>query len=390
MSTIKFRASNFRVIQQLNWELDAGLYLLAGSNGTGKSTCLDMMLFLRTLLEWGHEAAFLTLGGASYFRRLGIAEIETVDFEVSVGKITWKLRFPMSNTGLKGIFAEELVINGKTVLKADLYKEVWQNNSLTLPLDEKRCCTKVLLDKGGKEESRIKPLYLALSNISIYKAFWLNQVQNPDSTSSSVNYLHRTGKNLWSVLAAWKNAPLRFGGQFDWVLSEAKKAFPGLIETIEFERGQAFIFPPGFTDPADGLPPVRAADGLLTGLLQLTAVASAKKGTIVAFYEMENQLHPHAIRSILSAMRQIAKERELKIILTTHSPIVMNEFRDAPDHFFVMQSGEDSFPVPLTSLHDEDWLAAFSLGDLYDRLDFAAPPLTSTALVTAEPSLTKG
>lgn len=134
--------------------------------------------------------------------------------------------------------------------------------------------------------------------------------------------------------------------------------------------------PPNSTDPADGLPPNLAADGLLTGLLQLTAVAGAPSGSIIAFDEMENHLHPHAIRSILDAMRRQADERNLTIIVTTHSPVVMNTFRRQPEQFFVLQRGATRTPIPLNELHDEDWLAAFSLGDLYDRLDFAAPNLT--------------
>ena len=111
----------------------------------------------------------------------------------------------------------------------------------------------------------------------------------------------------------------------------------------------------------------------MTGLLQLTAVVGARPNAIIAFDEMENQLHPHAIRSLLKAMREQAAQRDLTIIITSHSPVVMNAFRNEPQQFFVLQPDADRTPVPLTELHDEDWLAAFSLGDLYDRLDFAAP-----------------
>jgi len=371
MANITIRATNFRVIKQLDWQ-PHGVCLLAGANGAGKSTCLDLLLFLRTLFEWGHESAFLSVEG-SYFRRLGIMEDETVNFEVEVENIVWRLRFPMSDTGSKGAYAEELMHDGKLILRVGLFEETWQLDSKRLPLDEKRCCAKVLWDK--EEPNWMKPLKTALSNILVYKTFYLNQVQRPGSVSNLVGYLHRNGNNLWSVLATWKNAPIRYGGQFEWVMSEARKAFPDIMGTVEIDRGQPYLFPPNSTDFADGLPPSRAADGLLTGLLQLTAVAGARSGAIIAFDEMENQLHPHAIRSLLNSMRMQAKERNLTIIVTTHSPVVMNTFRDNPEQFFVLQQNTDTLPVPLSDLHDEDWLAAFSLGDLYDRLDFAAPDL---------------
>jgi predicted ATPase len=123
-----------------------------------------------------------------------------------------------------------------------------------------------------------------------------------------------------------------------------------------------------------------ASDGMLVGLLHLTAVAGASEGSVIAIDEMENQLHPHAIRSILRAMRQRAEEYNLTILLTTHSPVLMNEFKDTPEQLFVTEPGHDKFPVPLDELHAPEWLAHFSLGDLYDRLEFGAPaPLQDEA-----------
>ena len=380
MANVTFRATNFRVIKQLDWQPD-GVCLLAGANGAGKTTCLDVLLFLRTLFERGHESAFLAVGGGGYFRKLGIMEDETVNFEVEVDNIVWKLRFPMSNTGTKGIYGEELTHNGEVMLHAGLFEETWLMGSQRMPLDEIRCCAKVLWDRG--ESNWMRPLVSALSGILIFKSFFLNQVQSPEPVSTPTsylpNYLHRNGSNLWSVLATWKNAPLRYGGQFEWVMSEARRAFPDIMGTVEIDRGQPYMFPPESTDPAEGLPPSRAADGLLTGLLQLTAVAGARSGSIIAFDEMENQLHPHAIRSILASIRKQASERDLTIIVTTHSPVVMNTFAQEPEQFFVLQPGADRTPVTLTDLHDEDWLAAFSLGDLYDREAFAAPDLNRPA-----------
>src|SRR6185369_13240532 len=134
--------------------------------------------------------------------------------------------------------------------------------------------------------------------------------------------------------------------------------------------------PPGAADPEIALPPERAADGLLTGLLHLTAVAGARRGALVAFDEVENQLHPHAIRSLFAAMRRRAEEQDLTIIITTHSPVVMNEFRDDLEQVFVLDRSTNSneFPVRVTDLHSEEWLAQAKLGTLYDQLAFGAPP----------------
>ncbi len=67
--------------------------------------------------------------------------------------------------------------------------------------------------------------------------------------------------------------------------------------------------------------------------------------------------------------------RDLTIILTTHSPELMDEFSGATDHFFVTQRNESTFPVALDELHDRAWLAQSSLGGLYERLRIGAPEM---------------
>ncbi|MGB0713546.1 MAG: AAA family ATPase, partial [Gammaproteobacteria bacterium] len=277
------------------------------------------------------------------------------------------------DVGLRGTYGEELIHADHRVLHMAVSEEQWVLEGEPQALDDQRCCARVLWDR--ERPDWMAPMAETLANFRVYGSFWLNQVRKPAADDLPSGFLHGTGRNLWSVLQNWKSAPIRYQGQFDWVTQRAREAFPELMGSLEFDRGLPYLFLPDATDPGDGLPPMRAADGLLTGLLQLTAVAGAKRGSIIAFDEIENQLHPHAIRQILRAMRQLAEERDLTIIVTSHSPVVMNTFRDEPDRFFVLQPRAETSPTALTELHDEDWLAAFALGDLYDRLEFAAPTL---------------
>lgn len=371
MPKITLRARNFRGIEHLEWS-PSYVCLLCGPNGAGKSTTLSMLLFLRTLFERGPETAFGAVDG-QYFRRTGAPEDEPVTFEFVAGDLRWKLRFPMTSLGLKGTFGEELYRGEELVLRAAMFDEGWYLGKERQPLDEVRCCAKVLWDRGGAEW--MEPLVDALLGIRIYLSYWLNQVQRHEQTDARGTFLAGSGRNLWSVLANWKQSPIRHRGKFEAVMRAAQAAFPGLISTVEFDRGLPFLFPPGAIEPDQGLPPSRAADGLLTGLLHLTALVGARPGSIVAFDEVENQLHPHAIRSIISEMRRQAEERDLTILLTTHSPVVMNTFRDEPEQVYVLERTAPDQPVPvaMTELHSEEWLAQAKLGTLYDQLAFGAP-----------------
>jgi predicted ATPase len=222
----------------------------------------------------------------------------------------------------------------------------------------------------------LKPLVSVLEGYRYHTGYALETLRQGGKGGENDAFLSPRGENLFVVLRNWKAAPRRFSDRFSWVLDKIKRAFPGVVEDIEFDPPVGEIVPAKFFPSGEraGLPMARAADGLLVGLLHLTAVAGAEEGAIVAIDEMENQLHPHAIRSILTAMRELAEERNLTVLLTTHSPVLMNAFRDEPNRFFVTEIADRSQPIALDKLEDPEWLAHFSFGDLYERLQIGAPP----------------
>jgi predicted ATPase len=379
MSTVTIRVDNFRVITRLEWSPD-GVCLLAGPNGAGKSTILDIFLFLRGVFSRGYENALTSIGG-THIKRADAAPDAVVVFEIEVEDIRWRLRLPIAQGGTFGlptVVGEALYRGDELIMLLPMIAtESFTLGDEQIPQDPARCCAKVVWDRGN--DPWMKPLVDTLANIRIFKSYWLNRVQQANATDLRNTYLHGTGQNLWSVLANWKASPVRHQHRFEWVMDKARQAFPDQFQTIEFDRGAPFFFAYGSTDPADGLPPLRVADGLLTGLLHLTAIAGAPDGSIVMFDEVENQLHPHAIRVILAAMRELADARELTVILTSHSPVLMNAFRRHPEQFYVLERKLGGQPKALDELHDADWLAQFSLGDLYDRLSFGAPVADGTA-----------
>lgn len=368
-SVITLRATNFRVLAHINWR-PAGVCLLAGPNGAGKTTILDLLQFLRNLFQRGHEAAFSAIGG-QYIQRRGTPADEPVVFELQVDDIRWQLRFPLANHGLRGTYGEELWHGDELICRASMFDDGWflGDRRIDRSIDDQRPSAKIVWDRG--EAGWMKPLVDTINGMRVYSAYWLNQVRQPGPDMPQA-YLHGTGANLWSVLHNWQGSPLRYRGQFEWVMQQARLAFPGVIDKLEFDRNEPFLFGPG-ASVEDGLPPTRAADGVLTALLHLTAIAGAPDGGIVAFDEMENQLHPHAIRTILAAMRAQADQRNLTVILTTHSPVLMNAFRNDLERFYVLELSNHGQPKAINELHDEVWLAQSFLGELYENLEFASP-----------------
>jgi len=370
----EIKIENFRALRRARWA-PSGVCLLAGANGSGKTTMLDALQFLRLLFERGHAAAFAHVDG-DYFRTTTVEESEPVVFELRVEQVTWRLRFPMGTSGLIDNFGED--IEGPDAShRHGMFEQWWTLGSEKVAIgDEVRCYAKVLWDRGN--DAWMKPLVDFLADSSTFASYHLNRVQRVEPAArfpGVQRYLHGTGANLWAVLANWQSAPQRWEHRYEWVMTAIRKAFPDLIASIEFIDGIPAIYPPGAGRHEDALPAGRAAAGLLTGLLHLTAIAGAAPGALVAFDELENQLHPHAIRSLMRSIRERADEHDLTVVMTTHSPIVMNEFRDDLDRVYVLDrsSTAASVPTPLTELMREDALAQSRLGNLYDQLAFARP-----------------
>jgi energy-coupling factor transporter ATP-binding protein EcfA2 len=375
MSRITLEAKNFRVFPYLRWSPE-GVCLLTGANGTGKTTVLAALNFLVTLFHFGHEVAFSTTTSVN-FRRIGAPPEDPVEFTVTLGDLIWTLQFPMSAEVLKGPYGEELRRGDQVIFHTAMFAESWTLGAERMALDDTRCCLRVLWDRG--EAPWLRPLVDVLTDIRVHFDYALNQVQRIEPVIGRNSVLHQAGKNLWSVLANWKGAPMKYQGQYDWVVAEARRAFPGVFGSMEFDRGIPYVFGPDAKDASEGLPPSLLGEGLIVGLLHLTAVAGARKGAILAFDAMESQLHPHAIRSILHAMRQRADDLDLTILLTTHSPVLMNAFQEHLEKLYVLRQDRPGQPLystqpkALSELIGADALAQTTPGELYDWGEFGRP-----------------
>jgi hypothetical protein len=75
----------------------------------------------------------------------------------------------------------------------------------------------------------------------------------------------------------------------------------------------------------------------------------------------------------MQAMRDWAEQEDLTVLLATHSPMLLDQFKQDPEHLFVMEPDREALPVRLDQVHNKEWLSRFSLGDLYKAGDFGAP-----------------
>lgn len=68
----------------------------------------------------------------------------------------------------------------------------------------------------------------------------------------------------------------------------------------------------------------RLSDGTLRCIAILAAVMSGPENSIIVLEEMDNGIHPSRVVKLMHSLCEIAKERKIDLIMTTHSVTVLN------------------------------------------------------------------
>lgn len=135
------------------------------------------------------------------------------------------------------------------------------------------------------------------------------------------------------------------------------------IDFIETARGEVMLALRetfgGRTAPYDA---TLLSDGTLRVLAIAAAILSAAPGGFVVIEEIDNGVHPSRAARLLAQMSRIAKTRDLRVLISSHNPALLDALPDdaAPHVVFCYRHPEDgsSRLVRLMDLPDYPELAA--------------------------------
>ena len=95
------------------------------------------------------------------------------------------------------------------------------------------------------------------------------------------------------------------------------------------------------------------SDGTLRVLAIAAAMLSAQEGSLVVIEEIDNGVHPSRAHHLLDSIRSIAERRQLRVLLSTHNPAMLDALPDVaiPDVVFCYRDAE-SGSSKLVRMHE--------------------------------------
>jgi AAA domain, putative AbiEii toxin, Type IV TA system len=190
--------------------------------------------------------------------------------------------------------------------------------------------------------------------------------------------LDPSGASLAALLAEWVfEAPHTFD-QFNSMIARCLPEMarvsvhcvtPGTVRLLfEQQDGQAFDA-------------TQVSDGVLVFAGLIAHALSAPPGSLMMIEEPERGLHPRRLVELVDLLRTLVTERQTQFILATHSPALLNQFRDEPESVLTFRrSPKGTIIKRLSDFPDmADTLSRADPGELLAAGMFneADPPMSS-------------
>jgi predicted ATPase len=341
----RVRIRNYKSIGKCD-VLPGRLTILVGRNGSGKSNFLDALRFMVDGLQSSLDHAIKARGGIDEVRRRSTGHPHNFGIEVEINlsaRQTAIYGFEVSSQPKGGFVVknEKLVVrkprgDAKAMFNLESGKVIASTED-TLPKAAKDRL--FLVTASGLPEFR--ETYDALLSMGFYNLNpeQMKEIQSPDAGE----LLRRDASNIASVVArlAADNPPIKqrireYLSEIVPDIVDFQRVQLGHRETLEFRqqvKGSTHPWKFYAANMSDGTLRIL---GILVAAMQLANRES--RVHLAGIEEPETALHPAAAGALMDSLREAAAETQ--VLLTTHSPDLLDRFDPDEDTLLVVQASQ--------------------------------------------------
>ena len=367
-------------------ELNTGVNILVGVNGSGKTSFLNAITMLyegiaggglsSLFRQWGTYNAIVNACGEvkpDCFSVTYVFDADVLRKVVSASPfkkdVYYKITvFPIGDgtnyTLCETLYSEDNKGKKKTFSYLEFRNGIGQISVRTKSgievekYDDGMLSAQELVLRQITDPQRYLPSFVvreAISAIAGYSKFNFDQVRQP-ADANDVKRLISTGENLSHLLSNLNN---NYTFQYEKIiecLSDINPNFTGIGYNVFGSRLYLSLREKNLSHAIDAL---HMSDGTLKYLLLLSIFHNPQRGTLVCVDEPESCLHPDMIRSVAKMMKRAALTSQ--IIVATHSALLLNAFE--LDDILVFEKNDKN----------ETQIIRYSEDDFGDREDELLP-----------------
>ncbi len=371
----RVRTRNYRSLADVTVDVGA-VTVLFGHNGSGKSTFLDTLWFVRDCSINGVDVASERRSHGIGLLWDGASEREPLVVGLAVAGADYELRCALTSGRIDPFAGETLrLATGDRPLierssgsdRARFTTGVGEPETVITLREPGKLALERYLDQFPEvEPSRALATVLRATRWHHSRSFrwWPLKVRGSEIGSSVV--LAEDGRNLWSVL---RNLHDRrsIDGRYDTILEYMREGFPGFRDLVFEATGPTSVYC-SMVD-ARRKAPVAASgmsDGHLQMLLLLTALfAEAPRESLLLLDEPEVSLHPWPIAVFARAVYRACNERACQVMIATHSPVLLSQFAAQEILTASLVDGQTRLRRVSDMTEIGDLLEQYAVGSLY-------------------------
>lgn len=357
----RIEIDGYKSIKHLSIDL-LPINILLGGNGVGKSNFISLFTLLRNVYNQNLQNYILTKGGADSLLHFGKKQTSNIVIDVYFGNLgDTQNRFML---GLQAGNSDNLFVKyTKTAFNSH---GRWHNQDFETNVKESLFAT--------FNHSQAYYVNYRLMQFDVYH-FHDTSDSSPMKGMCDLHdntRLRRNGSNLAAFLYFLKEKePKHFkrieltvksiAPFFDQFVLKPNRLNEQKIQLVWLEKG----FPDSYFNAS------HLSDGTLRFICLATLLMQPNPPATIIIDEPELGLHPVAINKLAALIRKASENTQ--IIISTQSINLIDNF-EPEDIIVTDRSNDGSVFKRLNSVELKDWLADYSLGDLWGKNQFGAQP----------------